>query len=191
MRLQQSSTWPLKVLIAAALYCGSFGNEAPYLPTHVTVLQALAVVLLVLQTTFFLPSVLFTVSSRERTSQALVQSCAYIAVMFGLFNVFHSAYPEASASSIPFAAAHLLYHQYDCAAHDSCIFNTPKTTALIAALACLLTGCCTAYACRSWPPQLVLLPCVLAGELVGLATSVVTFMLATAGNVYEVSLAAM
>lgn len=188
MYLHHSSPWPMKSLITCAMYYGAADLEV-YLFDANQARIAMAS-LMVVEIAIFLPSVLFAVRCRRATVTCLTQSIAYISVLATCIAFCSTRYPEICRVALPFAASHLLFRQYDEAcAHRS--FNNAKVVSWITFCASVAFGVILAFECKRWPKQFVLLPCIMAGELLGIVASAVHMLVYALSNVLETFIQSM
>lgn len=163
MHIHRSSPWPLKTIVLATLY---FGAHNP-LAVRVGVRPFFVYALLLAQTAVLLPSLLLGVQSRETTTQVAVLSLSYLTSLAAAMVYCEHHHPDIASVFFPFAAAHLLYHQFAEARARPRTFNNGRTASAIALCASVAIGLGSARACEHWPSQLTLLVCAAAGEILG------------------------
>lgn len=188
MYLYRSSTWPLKCVITCVMYYGAADLEVFLFDARLTQI-ALASLMLV-QIAIFLPSLLFPVRCRRATISCLTQSIAYISVLAAFIAFFSTRYPEICSVTLPFAVSHLFFRQYD----DACSYqsyNNAKVVSWITFCACVAFGVVLAYESRRWPSQMVLLPSIMAGELLGVVATALHAVVLVTSNGLEMFIQSM
>lgn len=181
MQLFSSGLWPIKIGLTLALYYNS--ESTPLLDVADPELWCLAA-FFCLQMAIFLPSIVFAVPCRTETNNVMKQTVVYNTILVLMLWFENGSLNKLSVAALPFVMTHVFYHLHEEACKHR-TFNNCKFVSWVAFAGGLVLGFCAAFSCRWWPAQLRLLPCLVAGEIMGFLTTVVCKLVNAIGDVYE------